>query len=155
MTNEVVQRSDDERMMAGLAHASIVLNLLTGGLGGIIAALVIWLTQRKESAWVGFQAFQAMVYQLLGLAVGFLSIMCWLVLWFGSLIPVMVNPNQYSDAPPAGFFVSLSLLCVPFIVSILWTLYGLWGALRAWQGADFRYVLLGNVLADRAGSTTI
>lgn len=153
MQTEMTPRSDDERMMAGLAHASIVLNLLTGGLGGIIAALVIWITQRKDSAWVGFQAFQALVYQLLGLAVGFLSMMCWFVLWFGSLIPVMVNPEQYSDAPPPGFFASFALLCIPFIISILWTLYGLWGGLRAWQGADFRYVVLGHALAGRGGTT--
>ena len=151
MTNEIVERTDDERVLAGIAHASIVLNLLTGGFGGIIAALVIWLTQRKDSAWVGFQAFQAAVYQLLGLAVSFISIMCWFVLWFGSLIPVMANPNQYSDAPPAGFFASFALLCVPLIIGILWTIYGLWGALRAWQGEDFRYTLLGDTLAGRAG----
>lgn len=151
MTNEVTQRSDDERMMAGLAHASIVLGLLTSGLGGPIAALVIWLTQRDDSPWVGFQALQALAYQLLGIAVAFLSIMCWFVLWFGSLIPAMVNPSQYSDAPPAGFFLSFALLCVPFAIGILWTLYGLWGALRAWQGEDFRYVVLGDALARRAG----
>lgn len=154
MPNDIAQRTEDERVMAGLAHASIVLSLLTGGLGGIIAALVVWLTQRKESAWVGFQAFQALVYQLLGLAVGFLSMMCWFVLWVGSLFPAMANPNQYSDAPPAGFFVVLSLLCIPILIWVLWTLYGLWAALRAWQGEDFRYALVGSALAKRSSEAT-
>ncbi|MFQ5858502.1 MAG: DUF4870 domain-containing protein [Anaerolineae bacterium] len=154
MTNEIAQRSDDERMMAGLAHASILLGLLTSGLGGPIAALVIWLMKRDDSAWVGFQALQALIYQFLGIVVAFLSIMCWFVIWFGSLIPVMVNPDQYPDAPPPAFFVSFALLCVPFAISILWTLYGLWGALRAWQGEDFRYVVLGNALARRTGATS-
>lgn len=153
MTVEMPQRTNDERVMAGLAHASIVLNLLTGGLGGIIAALVIWLTQRRESPWVGFQAVQALAYQLVGLAVMFLGMMCWFVVWFASLIPVMTNPSQYSDAPPAGFFASFALLCIPFAIGMAWTLYGLWGALRAWQGEDFRYVILGNALARRVGRT--
>ncbi len=155
MANEIERRTDDERVMAGLAHASIVLSLITGGWGGLVGALVIWLTQRKESAWVGFQALQALVYQLVGLALAFIGFMCWFILWFASLIPVMANPNQYSDAPPAGFFVSFSLLCVPFVIGVLWMLYGLWGALRAWQGEDFRYVILGNALARRdSGGTT-
>lgn len=154
MATEVTRPTQDERVMAGLAHASVVLNLLTGGLGGIIAALVIWLTQRKESAWVGFQAFQALVYQLLGLAISFLGFMCWFVLWFASLMPAMANPNQYNDAPPAGFFFSFALLCIPFAIGILWTLYGLWGGLRAWQGKDFRYAVLGSALKGQKDSPT-
>lgn len=140
--------------MAGLAHASILLGLLTSGLGGPIAALVIWLTQRDDSRWVGFQALQALVYQLLGLVVAFLSIICWFVLWLGSLIPVMVSPDQYAEAPPPAFFASFVLLCIPFTIGILWTLYGLWGALRAWRGEDFRYLLIGNALARWLRTTT-
>lgn len=154
MTNEIAQRTDDERVLAGLAHASIVLGWLTSGLGGPIAALVIWLTQRDDSPWVAFQALQALAYQLIGIAIAFLSMMCWLVVWFGSMIPLMANPNQYSEAPPAGFFASFALLCIPFAIGILWTLYGLWGALRAWQGEDFRYVGLGDALARRMGGGT-
>lgn len=154
MTNAVTTRSDDERMMAGLAHASILLGLFTSGVGGPIAALVIWLTQRDDSPWVGFQALQALVYQLVGIGVAILGFMCWFALWFVSLIPAMANPNQYNNAPPAGFFVSFALLCIPLGLGVLWTLYGLWGALRAWQGEDFRYVIIGNALARRTGTTT-
>ncbi|MFQ5344259.1 MAG: DUF4870 domain-containing protein [Anaerolineae bacterium] len=151
MATEVMQLSDDERTLAGLAHASIILNLVTSGLGGPIGALVIWLVKRDDSPWVAFQALQALVYQLLGVVVTFVSIMCWFVVWFASLIPAMANPSQYNDAPPAGFFASFALLCIPFAIGMVWTLYGLWGALRAWQGEDFRYVILGNALAKRAG----
>ena len=153
MTTEVIQPSGDERTLAGLAHASILLGLLTSGLGGPIAALVIWLVKRDDSPWVGFQALQALAYQLIGIAVAFVSLMCWFVVWFASLIPAMANPSQYNDAPPAGFFASFALLCIPFAIGMVWTLYGLWGALRAWQGEDFRYVILGNALARRIGHT--
>ncbi len=153
MTTEVIQLSDDERTLAGLAHASILLDLVTSGLGGPIGALVIWLVKRDDSPWVAFQALQALVYQLIGVVVTFVSIMCWFVVWFASLIPAMANPSQYNDAPPAGFFASFALLCIPFAIGMVWTLYGLWGALRAWQGEDFRYVILGNALARRVGRT--
>ena len=48
--------------MAALAHASALLNLFSGA-GGLIAALVIWLTQKEKSAWVAFHALQALVFQ--------------------------------------------------------------------------------------------
>jgi uncharacterized Tic20 family protein len=149
--DEVAQRTGDERLMAGLAHAGILLNLFTNGLGGIVVALVIWLTQRDKAPWVGFQALQALVYQLLGAAVLFLSFMCWFAVWFGTLIPAMVNPGRYADVPPPGFLASFVLLCIPFTIGVVWTLYGLWGALRAGQGADFRYVVLGDILARQTG----
>ncbi|HDH09679.1 MAG TPA: DUF4870 domain-containing protein, partial [Chloroflexi bacterium] len=41
--------TQDERLMAALAHASIILGPFTSGVGGIVAALVIWLTQREKS----------------------------------------------------------------------------------------------------------
>ncbi|MFQ5593733.1 MAG: DUF4870 domain-containing protein [Anaerolineae bacterium] len=151
--NQVTQRSDDEKTLAGLAHASIILGLLTSGLGGPIAALVIWLVKREDSPWVGFQALQALVYQLLGMAVATVTFMCWLAVYLASLAPIIMNPGQYQDSPPAGFFASFALLCIPFGIGMLWTLYGLWGALRAWQGENFRYVILGNALARRAGVT--
>ena len=53
----------DERTLAGLAHGSIVLGLFTNGVGGILAALVIWLTQKAKSTYAAGQALQAMVYQ--------------------------------------------------------------------------------------------
>lgn len=145
--------NENERTLAGLAHAGILLGLVTSGIGGPIVALVIWLTQRDESEWVRFQALQALVYQLLGIAVVFLSVMCWLGVWFASFVPLMANPEQYSDAPPPAMFASLALLCVPLGLTVLWTLYGVWGGLRAWQGANFRYVILGDLLSKSRDSS--
>ncbi len=48
--------------MAALAHGSAVLNLFAG-IGGLIAALVIWMTQKEKSAWVAFHALQSLVFQ--------------------------------------------------------------------------------------------
>jgi uncharacterized Tic20 family protein len=149
MSTVTTHPGENERTLAGLAHAGILLGLITSGLGGPIVALIIWLTQRDESEWVRFQALQALAYQLLGIAVVFVSMMCWFGLWFASLVPLMANPEQYTDAPPPAMFASLALLCLPLGLTVLWTLYGVWGGLRAWQGADFRYVILGDLLSRR------
>nr|NIV37945.1 DUF4870 domain-containing protein [Anaerolineae bacterium] len=61
--SEQLAPTQDERVLAGLAHGSILLGLFTSGVGGIIAALVIWATQKEKSAYAAAQALQSMVYQ--------------------------------------------------------------------------------------------
>jgi uncharacterized Tic20 family protein len=139
--------TQDERVLAGLAHGSILLGLFTSGFGGLIVALIIWLFQREKSVYVAFQALQAMVYQLLGLVVTIVVWGCWTLTFFASLfIPLLANPSAYEEAPPVLMFIALALMIVPLGLMGLWTLYGLWGALRTLQGADFEYVVVGRRL---------
>ena len=68
-----------------------------------------------------------------------------MVLYFGSLIPLMAAAETSSE-PPAFFFISLALMVVPFAFMGLWIIGGLWGGARALQGRDFRYLVLGDRL---------
>jgi len=52
--------SQNDKIMAALAHISALLPLM-----GIIAPIVIWVTQKDKSEYVAFQALQAVAYQLL------------------------------------------------------------------------------------------
>jgi len=134
--------SSDERTMAALAHGSILLGILTSGIGGIVAALVIWLTQRDKSRYVAFQALQATIYQLVGIIVFGALALCWALTIPVSLFPAMINPSAYRNAPPPTMWIALALGCIPFTIGLVWTLYGVWGALRTWSGADFRYPVI-------------
>jgi uncharacterized Tic20 family protein len=137
--------SQDERVLAGLAHVSILLGLFSNGVGGIIAALVIWLTQRERSAYVAAQALQALVYQAVTFVVIMLAWCCWGALWMLMLFaPLFTNPAAYETALPAGFWLGLLLMVAPLGLWGLTILYGLWGAARCFGGHDFRYVLIGN-----------
>jgi hypothetical protein len=62
------------------------------------------------------------------------------------LIPLLANPSAYEEAPPVLMFITLALMIVPLGLMGLWTLYGLWGALRALQGADFKYLVVCRML---------
>lgn len=137
--------TSDERILAALAHASILLSVVTSGLGGIVAALVIWLVQRDRSRYVAFQALQATIYQLVGTIVLGALALCWALTIPISLIPAMINPSAYRDAPPPTLWIALALGCIPFFIGVIWTLYGLWGGLRAWSGTDFRYPVIGRI----------
>ncbi len=142
--------TQDERLMAALAHASIILGPFTSGVGGIVAALVIWLTQREKSKYVAFQALQAVAYQGVGGVRGIIGWGCYVCGIFGSLIPVFVHPRAYQHAPPPPtFWAAMCLLPLIFLAMGIFALYGLWAAWCAWQGRDFRYVVLGRMLEGR------
>ena len=129
----------DERMMAGLAHASIA----AFGMG-IIASVVLWASEKEKSRYVATQALQATVYHIIGFCVFVVSMGCWLMLYFASFIPLMMSATQGSDEVPLVFILAMLLMVVPLIFMALWIAGGLWGAMRAFQGRDFRYLALGD-----------
>lgn len=142
--------SSDERTLAGLAHASIVLGLFTNGVGGILAALVIWLTQREKSAYVAAQALQALVYQVLVLAVTMAAWCCWGALWMAMIfVPLFADPAAFEASPPATLWAGLFLMVVPLAIWAVTILYGLWGAARCLGGHDFEYAIVGSWLRGR------
>jgi uncharacterized Tic20 family protein len=145
--SEQVTITRDEKVLAALAHGSILLNPFTGGFGGIIAALVIWLIQKEKSAYVAFQALQAVVYQTVAFLLTALALCCWGALWMTMLLPpLFANPDAYTHAPPAGLWVGLALMVVPLGLWGLTILYGLWGAVRCLGGHSFKYIIIGNWL---------
>ena len=148
--SEQLSVSQDERVLAGLAHGSIVLSVFTSGIGGIVAALVIWLIQKEKSAYVAGQALQALVYQVMVFLMTMLVWCCWGVLWLLLFLPALAaNPNAYQTTPPAGLWVGLALMIIPIGFWGLTILYGLWGAARCLGGHDFKYAIVGNWLESQ------
>jgi uncharacterized Tic20 family protein len=139
--------TQEEKTLAGLAHGSIVLGLMSNGIGGILAALVIWVVKKDKSPYLAFQALQAMVYQAIIFMVVMLAWCCWGLLWMVLIfVPLLTNPGAYDAAPPAGMWVGLLLMVIPLGLWGLAILYGLWGAARSLNGHDFQYALIGRWL---------
>ena len=73
------------------------------------------------------------------------------VVWGGfyglSMIPLIMQAESNPDsAPQAIFWISMISMVIPLIYMTVVSLYGLWGALRTWQGKEFRYLLVGTWL---------
>ncbi|MGQ9552918.1 MAG: DUF4870 domain-containing protein [Anaerolineae bacterium] len=135
MAIEEIETKND-RLLATLAHGLVIANL------GAIGAAVIYALNKGKSRYVAFQAAQAAVYQLVGIIVIIAVWGCWTALYIASLTPIMVNPKAYPE-PPAFFWLGLLSMVIPFAVMGVYWLYGLWGALRAFQGRPFHYLLIG------------
>jgi uncharacterized Tic20 family protein len=137
MKNEYTQ---EERLLAGLAHASIITGVI-----GLVAGLLIYITQKEKSAYTARQALQAVFYQLIGTIVALVAWSCWGAFYALSFIPLITNPDQYQDAPPPIFWVGLGSVVLPLVVMAIWGLYGLYGAVQAWRGKEFQYAFIGRL----------
>ncbi len=115
------QSASDDQLMAALAHAGILIT--------VIVALIIWLTQKDKSKYVEYQAKQALVYQLV-VAVG--MTIAWVIVFVIGIITLGI-----------GFILFIPMM----IVGAAAVLYGLYAAWETYQGKDFKYYMLGDMLA--------
>jgi uncharacterized Tic20 family protein len=146
LSEETVQVPTAEWTTASLAHASILLTVILGTVGGIgvpiglAIPLVMYLGYRGQSRFVAFHALQAFIYQVAGTliiaALGVLVGAAWAV--SGSLAVILVG---FVFMP---FAVSLTLLLAG--TAIAWLVYGLYAAYQVYQGRDLRYWLIGECL---------
>ena len=125
---------EDERLWAMLAHLSVLVNLVTGFLGPVVA-LLIYLIFKDRSKYVAFQSMQAFVFQM--------------VWWIGGGILAAVTWTL------GGLLVVILVGCLLFPLALLFTLmplvalvYGVIGAVETNQGRDFRYWLIGDWVRD-------
>ena len=135
-------RSTENRLLAALAHGAVA----TQGIG-ILVGVVVYVTQRDKSRYAAFQGLQAALFQLANLII---TIGLWVVcgiLYGLSMILLIVQADANPDAaPPAIFWIAMISMVIPLIYMVLVGLYGLWGAVRTWQGRDFKYPLIGGWL---------
>jgi uncharacterized Tic20 family protein len=138
--------SSDERTWAALAHASTLLNAATG-MGGLIAAAAIWLTQKEKSAWVAFHGLQSLIFQavqylIVSLVVGTVWVvgfaLSFITLGLGAIVavPVMI----------VVMFLGIALMTCGLV-------YALYGAYQVYEGREFRYVWIGDWVQQRSFET--
>ena len=118
----------DEKTWSMLAHLSTLLSLVTG-IGGPIAALVIWLIYKDRSPRVGFHAQQSLWYQV-----------AWIV-----LIVVYSFVSFILTFVIVGIFMFF-LLPVIALIPIAHQCYA---AYKVNQGYDYRYPFIADMVDSR------
>ena len=117
--------AQDERTWSMLAHLSILLSLITG-IGGPLAALIIWVVYKDKSQRVAFHALQSLWYQIAWaviLAVG----------WFFTFVLM---------------FVLIGFLLVPVmaLVSLVPFVHQCYAAYKVYHGVDYRYPVIADMI---------
>lgn len=115
----------DERTWSMLAHLSVLLNLITG-IGGPIAALVIWLVYKDRSSRVSFHALQSLWYQV-----------AWAVILFVGWTATFILS-----------FILIGFLLIPvmLIASLVPFVHQCYAAYKVNQGVDYRYLIIADMV---------
>jgi uncharacterized Tic20 family protein len=143
MTNfDSLTPTQDERVMAALSHASALLPMM-----GVIAPIIIWVTQKEKSRYVAFQSLQALAFQLSMIAAWFVGMGCYMLSFLGTFITIPFTTPP--DGQPANSLFGLAFM-IPFLVfgaifigGFVFVIYGIIGAIMTFQGKPFRYLLIG------------
>ena len=132
--------TQDERVMAALSHISALLPMM-----GIIAPIVIWVTQKEKSKYVAFQSLQALAYQLGMILAWFVGMGCYMLSFFGTFFTLPFSDPSPSASPlfALGFIIPFLVFGIIFIGGFFFVLYGVVGAVMVFQGKLFRYAIIG------------
>lgn len=159
-SGEIDQTFDEERedsWVSAVCHATAVIFMW-----GIAAPFVVWFTQKKRSIRLSFHAAQAIVYQLFALVVYFVGMALYTLLFFGMIATVFVGgamtPDVKTVMPPWIIMMAsvvLVLIGIFWLVMIIATpiyfiLSGI-GSIRTLRGHDFRYPIIGHIIARKMG----
>jgi len=142
-----MQPSQDERILAAVAHASVIANV--NNLAGMIATALIWTSERERSEYVRQHALQSLLYQGMVLLVLIVLMIFWGLCLGLSLLPAAVRPDLYRSSPPNSFWIALLGLALPLGFAVLATLYGLYGAYQVYRGRPFSYPIAGRFMRRR------
>ena len=131
--NEPMTESE-ERTWAMLAHFSVLLNLVTGFLGGV-AAIIIYFVYKDRSRFVAYHAMQSFIFQSISwLGAGIISA---ILITVGSALSFLIIPLL---CLVPGF---LALLLIPASL-----IYGVIGGVQVNNNKDFRYWQVGDWVRD-------
>jgi hypothetical protein len=141
MTNEtstpiVIQplSPSEERTWAMLAHLSVLINLVTG-IFGPVTALVIYLLFKDRSRYVAYHSLQSFINQL--------------VWWIGggTIIGIIWAITGITSLAIVGILlipIACVLSALVGLMPVISIIQGVWGAIKASNGEDFRYWLVGD-----------
>lgn len=144
MTNlDSLTPSQDERVMAALAQISVLVPFL-----GVIAPIVIWVTQKDKSRYVAFQSLQAVAFQLTMILAWFVGMGCYMCSFFSVFLVIPFASSMEASqslSPLFGipFFIPFLIFGLMFLGGFLFILYGIVAAVMTFQGKPFRYAIIG------------
>ncbi len=118
----------DEKTWSTLSHLSLLANFVTG-IGGFVAALVIWLVYKDRSPRIGFHALQSLWYQ---------------VAWAG----IFIGYGVVSTVLSIITFGIAAVVLVPlaFLLAFVPVVHQCYAAYKVSQGTDYRYPIIADMI---------
>jgi hypothetical protein len=134
-------------ILVSLSHASILLNF-----SGLIVPIIAYITEKQKSVYCRFQTLQALIWQGISLlVVNILLPNCMVItILFVGFAP-LISGIETTPEPLNGNVLVFTILVTILIIvmNLFFIIYGLIGAYMTYQGKDFRYIFIANILEKR------
>jgi uncharacterized Tic20 family protein len=142
--------SQEVRLLAAISHASVLFTNI-----GFLVPIVIYLTQKKKSSYLGFQALQALIWQFVMFVFTILTSSCMVGSIFIPILLTTASQNErLLELLGGGVFVAVIISVFLMIFgNLAFVIYGILGAVMTYQGKDFRYVFIGNRIKRKEAET--
>lgn len=133
--------STEDKLMALLSHLSILIPNI-----GILAPIIIWLTNKNKSKFVRFNALQAIFFQL----VFFILMMFFLLIGVILMLAAIPWFDLSSNAEPGIlFFISMVFMFMYFPLWLIFGIYSVIAAIKSYRGKIFKYLVIGRVFEKK------
>jgi uncharacterized Tic20 family protein len=149
----------EDRWVVGMGHFCVIIVLW-----GMLAPMTAWILQGKRSSFLKFQTIQTLVYQAISIA---LSIGALAFYFFGAIVLLsIVGVAGSSDLDSSIVMVGFVVFAISSLITILALLFiplmhilGQWAGYRVLKGDDYRYPIVGKLVArwipDDTSSSTL
>ena len=137
--------SKEEKLMALLSHLSIFIPNI-----GILAPIIIWVTNKEKSNFVRFNALQAIFFQLI------FFILMMLFIFVGIILMLIAIPwfDLSSNAEPGIlFFLSMVFMFMYFPLGIIFGIYAAVASAKSFKGRIFKYAIIGRIIERKVYSS--
>jgi uncharacterized Tic20 family protein len=151
-SKDTIGVSQESRLLVTLSHASVLFSYI-----GVIVPIMVYAAQKKKSPYTGFQALQALIWQIVALVFNMIAPSCLLgVILASTFIAAFSESNKVPEMFTGGVFL-ISILCTTFMLigNLAFIIYGIVGAIMTYQGKDFRYVIIGKRLEKRKAPKSV
>jgi len=159
---EVEMEEREDNWVSGVCHATAILQIW-----GVITPFIVWFSQKGRSAKLRLQALQAFFYQLIA-AVTYIMVsvfggLLYFIGIFGMLVFGVASNGSGNDAhvPPVFgiliflFFGGMMLFFLIFMIAVpLYYLLAAVASVRTIRGHDFKYPILGKIIARRINTSS-
>jgi uncharacterized Tic20 family protein len=131
-----------DRFAAAMGHFSVIFFLW-----GLVAPLALWIMEGKRSVLLRFQSAQTVAYQMIGNIAYFILSGLYYVAVI-AMIPFIDSASEHLELVAGSAIVLMCVLALALLLGPLYHIFGQWAGLQVLRGRDFRYPLLGPLIAN-------
>ncbi|WKZ48781.1 MAG: DUF4870 domain-containing protein [Anaerolineales bacterium] len=141
-----LNESHEDRWVAAAGHFSVII-----AFWGLLAPVTAWILQGKRSVWLKFQSAQAIALHACTLLLGFIALFLYMsgFIVFIALTGIGGTPIS-SGTGLIAVLLMFGLMLIALLILLfipLFHIMGQWAGCRVLKGDDYRYPIIGKLIA--------